>query len=271
MQEKTKTYERVIFTPQVIKEAVATVEKIIPQKRRQLTGLILDIRLSAKEAWSHDNEEEFFADYQKRFEYARFMKSYDYDHGGKIRISVHWPDTDISILMPSRSDVEKVFNILESNVDKCRLPEPALKKRRRPKIKVFIGHGHDPQWKDLKDHLHEKHGLDVEAYEIGARAGLTVKEVLDDMLTSSSFALLVFTGEDLDAKGGLHARENVIHELGLFQGRIGWKKAIVLLEDGVLEFSNIHGLNQIRFSKGNIQGTFGEVLATIKREFPEKE
>jgi predicted nucleotide-binding protein len=125
--------------------------------------------------------------------------------------------------------------------------------------------------RNLKDHLHEKHGLDVEAYEIGARAGLTIKEVLNEMLTTSSFAVLVMTGEDLDAEGHLHARENVIHELGLFQGRLGWRKAIALLEEGVEEFSNIHGLIQIRFNKGNIRETFGEVLATIKREFSEKE
>ena len=72
---------------------------------------------------------------------------------------------------------------------------------------------------------------------------------------------MVLTGEDLDANGTLHARENVIHELGLFQGRLGWRKAIALLEEGIEEFSNIHGINQIRFSKGNIQETFGEVLA----------
>ena len=121
-------------------------------------------------------------------------------------------------------------------------------------------------WWDLKDHLHEKHGISIEAYEIGARAGLTIKEVLTEMLTSSSFALLVMIGEDLDASGKSHARENVIHELGLFQGRLGWRKAIVLLEEDVEEFSNIQGLHQIRFSKGNIKETFGEVLATIKRE-----
>ncbi len=173
--------------------------------------------------------------------------------------------TEVSVRMPSRADVEKIFNIIESNVEKCRLPAPS------PKVKVFIGHGRNPQWRDLKDHLHEKHGIDVEAYELGTRAGLTIKEVLDDMLTSSSFALLVLAGEDLDVTGGLHARENVIHELGLFQGRLGWRKAIALLEEGVTEFSNIHGLNQIRFRAGNIKETFGEILATISREFPKEE
>ena len=39
----------------------------------------------------------------------------------------------------------------------------------------------------------------------------------------------------------------------------------------VEEFSNIHGLNQIRYAKGNIVETFGEILATIKREFNEKD
>jgi predicted nucleotide-binding protein len=45
---------------------------------------------------------------------------------------------------------------------------------------------------------------------------------------------------------------NVIHEVGLFQGRLGFKRAIVLLEEGCKEFSNIQGLGQIRYPKGNI-------------------
>jgi predicted nucleotide-binding protein len=163
--------------------------------------------------------------------------------------------------MPLRRDVENIFNLLESNVERCRIPTP--------NVKIFIGHGHNKQWKELKEHLQDKHGLDIEAYEMGARAGLTVKEVIDEMLDSSSFALLVLTGEDTDVKGSVHARENVIHELGLFQGQLGWRKAIILLEEDVEEFSNIHGTNQIRFNKGNIQQTFGEVLATIRREFSE--
>ena len=88
------------------------------------------------------------------------------------------------------------------------------------------------------------------------------------MLLRSSFAILVLTGEDEIVDGTLHARQNVIHETGLFQGRLGFSKAITLLEEGAEEFSNIHGIEQIRFSKGNIKETFGDVIATIKREFP---
>jgi predicted nucleotide-binding protein len=94
---------------------------------------------------------------------------------------------------------------------------------------------------------------------------MSVKEVLEEMLASSAFALLVLTGEDLHADGELHARDNVIHELGLFQGRLGFLRAIALLEDDVREFSNILGVNQIRFPTGMIRATFGDVLVTIRR------
>lgn len=139
-------------------------------------------------------------------------------------------------------------------------------------LNIFIGHGRDPQWRHLKDHLQDQHGMRVTAYEVGPRAGLSVKEVLQKMLSESSFAILVLTGEDIHADGEMHARENVVHELGLFQGRLGFTRAVALVEEGVKEFSNIYGVNQIRFSKGNIRETFGDILATVQREFnnPEK-
>ena len=37
-------------------------------------------------------------------------------------------------------------------------------------------------------------------------------------------------GEDEHKDGSVHPRENVIHEAGLFQGRLGFPRAIVLLE-----------------------------------------
>jgi len=40
-----------------------------------------------------------------------------------------------------------------------------------------------------------------------------------------------------------------------------------LIEDGVKEFSNILGINQIRFPRSAICQTFGDVLAVINREF----
>ena len=63
------------------------------------------------------------------------------------------------------------------------------------------------------------------------------------------------TAEDEQPDGTLRARENVIHEAGLFQGRLGFEKAIILLEEGCEEFSNIEGLGQIRFPEREYIGS----------------
>ena len=72
-------------------------------------------------------------------------------------------------------------------------------------------------------------------------------ERLEQMLDEAGFALLVLTAESERTDGVVLARQNVVHEAGLFQGRLGWRKAIVLREDGCEEFSNIAGLGQIPF------------------------
>jgi predicted nucleotide-binding protein len=74
------------------------------------------------------------------------------------------------------------------------------------------------------------------------------------------------TGEDELADGKIHARMNVVHEAGLFQGRLGFTKAIILLEEGCEEFSNVQGLGQIRFPRGNIRAAFEEIRQVLERE-----
>jgi predicted nucleotide-binding protein len=85
-------------------------------------------------------------------------------------------------------------------------------------------------------------------------------------IARASFAFLVLTAEDEQADGSLHARENVIHEAGLFQEKLGFRRAIVPLEEGCNEFTNIYGLGQIRFPKGNIDATFEEIRRVLERE-----
>jgi predicted nucleotide-binding protein len=181
-----------------------------------------------------------------------------FQFGGRCEIAVEAPD---------RLAIESTFEIFERHVASSRVEQPELVVN--PPT-IFVGHGRSQQWRDLKDHLHEQHGYPVEAYEVGARAGHTIRDILESMLDESSFAILVLTGEDESKEGKLHPRLNVVHELGLFQGTLGFSKAIALLEDGTEEFSNIHGIQQIRYSKNNIRETFGDVLATIRREFNEE-
>jgi predicted nucleotide-binding protein len=133
--------------------------------------------------------------------------------------------------------------------------------------KVFLGHGRSKLWRELKDHLADHHGFEVVAFESGSRAGHTIRDILDEMAIESNIAFLVMTAEDEMADGSFQARPNVIHEAGLFQGKPGFSRGIIVLEEGCSDFSNIHGIQQIRFSKGNIREAFGDIIAAIKREF----
>jgi len=132
--------------------------------------------------------------------------------------------------------------------------------------RVFIGHGGDPTWRELKDFLVDRLGLNYDEFNREATAGIPTAERLQKMLDESAFALIVMTGEDEHRDGKRHARENVIHEIGLFQGHLGFRRAIVLLEDRCEEFSNIEGVTQIRFQKGHVSAKFEDVRRTLERE-----
>lgn len=131
---------------------------------------------------------------------------------------------------------------------------------------VFIGHGRSPLWRQLKDFIEDRLHLPWDEFNRVPVAGMSNITRLNEMLESAAFAFLVLTAEDEQRDGKLNARMNVVHEVGLFQGRLGFNRAIVLLEDGCEEFSNIQGLGQIRFPKDNIGAAFEDIRMVLERE-----
>lgn len=256
--QKEKEYLDTRFGADVLREALHVTKEKAAQAKTNLTTTRLKVHHDDS-FWRYDTVDEFFADFRKYHGYARFVI---YGDSFDLTVSYSPRNTTVSVKAPTRIDIEGVFEVFEKHAAQSQLP-PAP-----PSAPVvFIGHGGSQAWRDLKDHLQDKHGFRVEAYETGARAGHTIRDVLEEMIAKSSFAVLVMTGEDEQADGGLRARQNVIHEAGLFQGRLGFARAILVLEEGVEEFSNVQGVQYIRFSKGSIKETFGEVLATLRREF----
>ena len=132
--------------------------------------------------------------------------------------------------------------------------------------RVFIGHGHSLMWRELKDFLEDRLGLLVDEFNRVPPAGIPTSGRLSAMLETAAIAFLVMTGEDEQSDGELRARENVVHEAGLFQGRLGFERAIVLLEEGCEKFSNNAGLGHINFPKNNIRAAFQDVREVLERE-----
>ena len=223
-----------------------------------------------KEKWTFDDESEFYPDYRLDCDSAMVLIIIS---GALLQVDYHRlfnsPETSVGVELKTRREIEAVFNVFENGLGESAVarPLPPASAPWESSVQIFIGHGQDPAWRDLKDHLAEKQRFAVETYETDSRAGHTISENLDLMLKHATFAILVLTGETQDADGKLHARDNVIHELGLFQGELGFNRTIPLVEEGVTEFSNLHGMQQIRFAKGGIKETFGDVLAAIKKEF----
>lgn len=131
---------------------------------------------------------------------------------------------------------------------------------------VFIGHGRDHAWKDLRDFVRDRLHLPWDEFNRVPVAGFTNIARLSQMLDGAAIAFIILTAEDERADGKYQARMNVIHEAGLFQGRLGFERAILVLEEGCEEFSNVQGLGQIRFPAGNITAVFEQIRQVLERE-----
>ena len=223
-----------------------------------------------------DGEAEFFQKYRESEENSSTMEyaliSWMNSITGDMALTIRYnrpsdkkSTTHVTIKMPSHADITDVLEVFSNAEDSSKELFP---ERKQSKPRVFIGHGQSPIWRDLKDHISDQHHYEVVAYESGARAGHTIRDIVEDIANETDIAFLIHTAEDKSEDGSVRSRSNVIHETGLFQGKLGFSRAIVILEEGCEEFSNIAGIQQIRFSKGNIREVFGDVIATLKREFP---
>jgi predicted nucleotide-binding protein len=176
-------------------------------------------------------------------------------------------------LLAEVASINNSFGICKAAADVCTRAASHLERKSRKKAvsarvgtNVFIGHGRSSDWRALKDFVQDRLGLPWDEFNRVPVAGVTNIARLSEMLEAAAVALLVMTAEDELADGDIQARMNVVHEAGLFQGRLGFTKAIVLLEEGCKEFSNIQGLGQIKFPQGNISAAFEEVRRVLERE-----
>jgi predicted nucleotide-binding protein len=129
---------------------------------------------------------------------------------------------------------------------------------------IFIGHGRNPLWLAVKSFL-EECGLKTIYFESESRVSESVIPVLEKMVEKASFAVIVLTGEDQTKEGRLRARQNVIHETGLAQGKLGFKKVVILRQEDVEEFTNLAGLQDIPFTN-RIEQSFYDLGRVLKRE-----
>jgi hypothetical protein len=183
-----------------------------------------------------------------------------------------WTPPHISVLVEVSSirapklACESLANIARRAFSHLERADKNQAKANRVGTNVFIGHGRSKEWKDLKDFINDRMRLPWDEFNRVPVAGIPNAVRLSTMLDAAEIAFLVLTAEDERADGNLQARMNVIHEAGLFQGRLGFTRAIIMLEEDCDEFSNIAGLGQIRFPKSDIKAAFHDVQLILERE-----
>lgn len=188
---------------------------------------------------------------------------------------IYGPDSEAERLWPVAPESfsrEQAREVLRSQLPKAEEFVRSISESARRSFsgsqqqRIFLGHGRSPAWREVKDFLQERLCLATEEFNRESVPGIATTERLQRMLDASTFAFLIMTAEDEHADQTRHARANVIHEIGLFQGRLGNRRAIILLEDGCEQFSNVHGLSHIPFPPRRIGAAFEEIRRVLERE-----
>jgi predicted nucleotide-binding protein len=124
------------------------------------------------------------------------------------------------------------------------------KELRKPPV-ICLGHGRDTAWKSVFGHLKGSvtPNVDVVNFETDELPGREATEILKKMMERATFAVVLMTAEDQTADGKWRARQNVVHEVGLFQGRLGFEKVVMLVDEKVERPTNLFGVLHIPFTK----------------------
>lgn len=138
---------------------------------------------------------------------------------------------------------------------------PVVKEQLR---RVFITHGRAKDWLEVQAYIEKD--LKLESLELAQEPSLgnTIIEKLEANANSCDAAVIVMSGDDTDADGKLRVRENVMHEIGYFQGRYGRRNVVLLHEDGASIPTNLGGIVYTPYPRGNVGAGFAVMARELK-------
>lgn len=157
-------------------------------------------------------------------------------------------------------DIDQIFEI-RANSELAAPAQPALRR-------VFVTHGHSSDWREVQAFIEKDAGLATIELAQEPNRGLTLIEKLLENASRCDSAVIVMTGDDVINVDEVRARENVIHELGFFQGKYGRGKVIMLHEEGVNIPTNLAGVAYIPYPKRTIASALYVLQRELKAIYP---
>jgi predicted nucleotide-binding protein len=164
-----------------------------------------------------------------------------------IRLTKYYEDAD-DILAIHENRMYARVTFLESVVERIKLiPEGGEGEHHRASSqtpggeRVFIIHGHDEASKSQVARLVEKLGFSAIILAEQTNRGRTIIEKLERD-SNVAFAVAILTPDDIVGTQSARARQNVILELGHFEGKLGRDRVCILYTPGVEIPSDIRGV-----------------------------
>lgn len=133
--------------------------------------------------------------------------------------------------------------------------------------RIFISHGNSQEWRKVQEYIEKT--LNLKTLELAQQAsmGRVILNKLTEESEKCGVAVIVMTGEDI-VGDQVRARENVMHEIGFFQGKYGLNRTILMHEKEANIPTNISGLGYVSFAKGDVKTGFGELLKELNAVIP---
>jgi predicted nucleotide-binding protein len=153
-------------------------------------------------------------------------------------------------------DIDQIFEIRANS--ELEQPRPA------PMKCVFISHGRSNCWREVQPFIEKDVGLKTLELAQEASLGRTIIEKLADNADRCDSAVIVMTGDDVAGENEARVRENVMHEIGFFQGRYSRRAVVLLHEDGVNIPSNLSGVVYVPFPKDKPDAGFHVLQRELK-------
>lgn len=153
-------------------------------------------------------------------------------------------------------DIDQIFEIRANSELKQPMQEPPHR--------VFISHGRSNDWRAVQSFIEKDVGLPTIELAQEPSMGLTIIEKLIDNAARCDSAVIVMTGDDTANQDQARVRENVMHEIGYFQGRYGRDAVVLLHEEGVNIPTNLAGIAHVPFPKENIAAGFHVLQRELK-------
>jgi sugar/nucleoside kinase (ribokinase family) len=129
---------------------------------------------------------------------------------------------------------------------------------------IFISHGSNPEWLAVQRFLEDRFDAPVHSFESAPWGGREITEALSSYLERCRLSVCVLTAEDFTGDGRKFARQNVIHEVGLFQGQHGFDGVVLLVEEGCDFVPEAAVPYTIYFPHNKIHRTFYQLAAIAK-------